>query len=200
MKYVTMAAAAAAVLAWSQLADARPGWQHCATEGGFCRAPAGAVIHYGREGAFAHRRSPPGGLPCSNDVFGDPLVGVHKECFLSQRFSVNPGSAELDTRPAQENATSKGIWSACLRPLSQSAPAVFRHNARSQDWFRQRVRPPPGSMKSSTRPIAEVAWRGDGFRKGLNPSRSSGPAGLPSQPPASSGASRRRACRQWEGS
>ena len=83
MKYVTIAAVAAAVLASSQLAYARDGWQHCATEGGFCRAPAGAVIHYGREGAFAHRRSPPGGLPCSNEVFGDPLVGVHKECFLS---------------------------------------------------------------------------------------------------------------------
>jgi hypothetical protein len=82
MKYLTMAAVAAAVLAWSQLAYAQ-GWEHCATEGGFCRAPAGAVIHYGREGAFAHRRSPPGGLPCSNDVFGDPIRGVHKECFLS---------------------------------------------------------------------------------------------------------------------
>ncbi len=83
MKYVTIAAVAAAILAWSQLAYAHGGWQHCATEGGFCRAPAGAVVHYGREGAFAHRRSPPGGLPCNNDVFGDPLVGVHKECFLS---------------------------------------------------------------------------------------------------------------------
>ena len=70
MKYVTAAAVAAAVLAWSQLASAQ-GWQHCASEGGFCRAPAGAVVHYGREGSFFHRRSPPGGLPCSNDVFGD---------------------------------------------------------------------------------------------------------------------------------
>jgi hypothetical protein len=82
MKYVTVAAVAAAVLAWSQLAYAQ-GWQHCATEGGFCRAPAGAVVHYGREGSFFHRRSPPGGLPCGNEVFGDPIPGVHKECFLS---------------------------------------------------------------------------------------------------------------------
>jgi hypothetical protein len=68
-------------LIWSSVAHAE--WEHCATEGGFCRAPAGAMVHYGREGVFAHRRSPPGGLPCSNDVFGDPLPGVHKECFLS---------------------------------------------------------------------------------------------------------------------
>ena len=82
MKYLTIVAVAAAGLTWSQLAYAR-GWEHCATEGGFCRAPAGAVIHYGREGVFSHRRSPPGGLPCGNEVFGDPLPGVHKECFLS---------------------------------------------------------------------------------------------------------------------
>jgi hypothetical protein len=70
-----------AVLAWAPVAHAD--WVHCATEGGFCRAPAGATIHYGRDGVFAHRRSRPGGLPCSNDVFGDPLPGVHKECFLT---------------------------------------------------------------------------------------------------------------------
>ena len=34
MKYVTIAAVAAAVLAWSQLAYARGGGQPCATEGG----------------------------------------------------------------------------------------------------------------------------------------------------------------------
>jgi len=82
MKYLTIAGVVAvAVLARSPEAHAE--WVHCATEGGFCRAPAGAMIHYGREGSFAHRRSPPGGLPCSNDVFGDPLPNVHKECFLS---------------------------------------------------------------------------------------------------------------------
>jgi hypothetical protein len=82
MKYLPMAAVAAAILAWSPLAYAQ-GWQRCAPEGGFCRAPAGAVIHYGREGTFAHRRSPPGGLPCNNEVFGDPLPGVPKVCFLT---------------------------------------------------------------------------------------------------------------------
>jgi hypothetical protein len=59
------------------------GWEFCAREHGFCYAPYGAVIHYGRDGAFTYRRSPPGGLPCVNAVFGDPLVGVHKLCFVS---------------------------------------------------------------------------------------------------------------------
>ena len=42
MKYLTTVAVAAAVLTWSQLAYAQ-GWQHCATEGGFCRAPGAAT-------------------------------------------------------------------------------------------------------------------------------------------------------------
>jgi hypothetical protein len=57
-------------------------WVHCATEGGFCGAPGGTVIRYGARGSYARLRSPPGGLPCNNGVFGDPLVGVHKECFF----------------------------------------------------------------------------------------------------------------------
>jgi hypothetical protein len=41
------------------------------------------MIHYGLNGVFAHRRSPPGGLPCDNATFGDPLLGAHKRCFVS---------------------------------------------------------------------------------------------------------------------
>lgn len=83
MRNLTAATALAlAVLGWSPVAYAQ-GWVFCAREGGFCRAPAGAIIHYGRRGAFTHLRSPPGGLPCNNGVFGDPLVGVPKVCFFS---------------------------------------------------------------------------------------------------------------------
>jgi hypothetical protein len=64
-------------------AAAAMGWEFCAREHGFCNAPHGAIIHYGRDGAFTSRRSPPGGLPCDNAVFGDPLVGIHKLCFVS---------------------------------------------------------------------------------------------------------------------
>jgi hypothetical protein len=84
MKHLIAAATIAiAILGSSPQAFAQGRWIHCATEGGFCGAPGGAMIHYGRNGAFTHVRSPPGGLPCNNSVFGDPLVGVHKECFYS---------------------------------------------------------------------------------------------------------------------
>jgi len=58
------------------------GWEFCAREHGFYYAH-GAIIHYGRDGAFTCRRSPPGCLPSVNRVFGDPLVGIHKLCLVS---------------------------------------------------------------------------------------------------------------------
>lgn len=79
---VAASAVVAAVLIWPPAAHAQ-GWVPCATEGGFCYAPEGAVVYHGARGAFTHRRSPPGGLPCDNQVFGAPLVGVHKACFFS---------------------------------------------------------------------------------------------------------------------
>jgi hypothetical protein len=76
--------------AWTA-ARAQAGWVFCAREDEFCAAPAGAIIHYGRHGVFASRRSPPGGLPCNNDVFGDPIQGVQKRCFYSFGGYGGPG-------------------------------------------------------------------------------------------------------------
>jgi len=60
-----------------------PRWQRCAFEGQFCRAPAGVVVRFGALGRYIQRRSPPGGLPCANGVFGgDPTPGVQKTCFI----------------------------------------------------------------------------------------------------------------------
>ncbi len=73
---------AAAVLIWPPAAGAQ-GWVYCAAEGNYCHAPEGAVIYYGAFSTFTHRRSPRGGLPCINDVFGDPLFGIPKTCFFS---------------------------------------------------------------------------------------------------------------------
>jgi hypothetical protein len=65
---------------WTPAAAAQ--WRVCAHEGGFCHAPYGAIVHYGRDGAYAERHSEPGGLPCNNDVFGDPVPGAPKLCFI----------------------------------------------------------------------------------------------------------------------
>jgi hypothetical protein len=78
---------------------------------GVCRTAPGAVIHYGRRGAFAHRRSPPRGVPCTNEVFGDPVVGVPKQCFLSRdcplRFKARVESAAVaaDSNAARQRTS-----------------------------------------------------------------------------------------------
>ena len=49
-RLIAVAALGAAILGWSSAAQA---WVFCAHEHGFCSAPYGAMIHYGRDGAFA---------------------------------------------------------------------------------------------------------------------------------------------------
>jgi hypothetical protein len=83
IRFMTATAIVAAILGGGVSSASAGEWTFCANEGGFCNAGPGAMIHYGRRGAFTHRRSPPGGLPCNNEVFGDPLVGVPKVCFFS---------------------------------------------------------------------------------------------------------------------
>ena len=83
MKSLVLTSAILAALIGSAPAAKAYGWVHCATEGGYCSAPNGAIIHYGRDGVFTRLRSPRSGLPCDNSVFGDPLRGVHKECYFS---------------------------------------------------------------------------------------------------------------------
>jgi hypothetical protein len=66
-RLIAAAAIAVAILARSSTADAQR-WVFCGREHGFCSAPYGAIIHYGLNGVFAYRRSPPGGPPCDNAI------------------------------------------------------------------------------------------------------------------------------------
>ncbi len=58
-------------------------WTLCARENGVCQLPYPATISYGANGRFARKRFGPGAVRCSNSVFGDPLVGVGKSCFIN---------------------------------------------------------------------------------------------------------------------
>ena len=66
--------------------DARAqGLVPCAREHGFCRVPYPTEVVYGvrgrRTSIFVRGR----GVPCSNDVFGDPAPGVVKRCAFVER-------------------------------------------------------------------------------------------------------------------
>lgn len=75
LSVLSLSVLAAGLLSASAAAE----WVRCAEEHGFCRTPFPTVVRYGANGVFAKRRAR-GGLPCANEVFGDPLVGVVKHC------------------------------------------------------------------------------------------------------------------------
>jgi hypothetical protein len=50
ISFILSAAAVTLGLAASWTPAAAAQWRVCAREGGFCHAPMGAIVHYGREG------------------------------------------------------------------------------------------------------------------------------------------------------
>jgi len=60
---------------------ATDGWAACATEGGWCTFSGPRVVHYGDSTVQVHRTLS-NGTACSNAVFGDPLPGIVKRCWI----------------------------------------------------------------------------------------------------------------------
>jgi len=59
------------------------GYTQCAEEGGYCSFSGMASVVYGANSCFTLPAVFSGGTNCSNDVFGDPLPGVHKYCYTN---------------------------------------------------------------------------------------------------------------------
>jgi len=58
------------------------GFGYCATEGGNCSFSGTKTVAYGANGKFFFWTGVSGGSACSNNVFGDPISGVGKKCFI----------------------------------------------------------------------------------------------------------------------
>jgi parallel beta-helix repeat protein len=54
----------------------------CAPEGGFCAFSGTRQVAYGANGTFVYKTLSEG-VSCTNGVFGDPLYGTVKQCFVS---------------------------------------------------------------------------------------------------------------------
>ena len=54
-------------------------WTVCAPEGGVCGFTGSQEVRYGANGLYTYRTLS-NGTACTNSVFGDPVVGVKKEC------------------------------------------------------------------------------------------------------------------------
>lgn len=82
-KLLAAALGALSVMASAEVVEARD-LVPCAGEGGYCSVPYPTRVYYGARGRY-RSRDVAGGIPCSNDVFGDPIGGVHKACAYEAR-------------------------------------------------------------------------------------------------------------------
>ena len=103
--------AAALFMLWPASSRAQ-GLVPCASEGGFCRLPYPTRVIYGVPGGSTARYIRSSGVPCSNDVFGDPAPGLPKRCAFVERQDLGwrqptpyPGEYDGEQQPAP-----RGHW------------------------------------------------------------------------------------------
>ena len=56
-------------------------WVRCAVEGEYCSFSGTKIMRYGAEGDFRYQVHSDG-IPCANNIFGDPLSGARKICWI----------------------------------------------------------------------------------------------------------------------
>jgi hypothetical protein len=76
------AASTLALVLVSQPGFAGEAWTPCASEGETCTVTGATQVRYGANNTFVTRTFDTS-VPCSNDTFGDPIVGVPKKCETS---------------------------------------------------------------------------------------------------------------------
>jgi hypothetical protein len=58
------------------------GFELCTNEGGRCDFSGTADIAYGANGSFYYKYGVSDGIDCNNNVFGDPIPGTSKACYI----------------------------------------------------------------------------------------------------------------------
>jgi hypothetical protein len=90
---------------WSQTTDTPPaGYTRCATEGQTCNITGTVNAVYGARSTWTAPRSLSASTACTNAVFGDPLYGVVKSCYVQAATQSTPPPTTAptsgDTPPA----------------------------------------------------------------------------------------------------
>ena len=73
------------------------GYTKCADEGGFCSFSGTKEVYYGANSCY-YSKSLSNGTACTNDVFGDPVYGVTKACYIQPDNPCNnpsPSSGQI---------------------------------------------------------------------------------------------------------
>lgn len=74
--------------------------QACAQERGLCAYTGSRTVAYGAAGKYAVR-TVNGPVACNNQIFGDPIVGTYKSCFLAAAAPPPPSTAISRTDAAR---------------------------------------------------------------------------------------------------
>jgi hypothetical protein len=101
------------------------GYAQCAAENGTCGFADNRRIAYGANGAFNYRILA-GGAACTNDVFGDPLNGTAKACYLPPSGAPAGGWSQC----AAENGTCPA---ASGQPIAYGANGAFAYATATGD-------------------------------------------------------------------
>jgi hypothetical protein len=56
------------------------GWAFCANEDSACHVPGVATVRFGAQGRYTVINQVNGHIPCTKEVFGDPIEGIKKTC------------------------------------------------------------------------------------------------------------------------
>lgn len=112
----------------------RTAWIVCAHEGDHCAVPGPARVRYGAQGRFAERDLA-GGVACNNSVFGDPIVGVAKQCEYRLLTGAQAAAVPVPAPVALP-------WVACAREdgvCNFRGPAMMRYGANGRYIYREVV-------------------------------------------------------------
>lgn len=89
-----------AKVTWRSSGNTLPSdYGYCAEEGHRCSFSGTAQIYYGANNQYVGPRTYTDGVDCNNSVFGDPIPGIHKQCFIKG------GRPQGSTWCANENGT-----------------------------------------------------------------------------------------------
>ena len=88
-----------------------PDWILCASEGGTCSFSGPMEVRYGESGSYFYLILTDG-TPCTNAVFGDPIVGVGKHCHYRPTTLV-PTLAPTATFTNTPVPTVASMWTYC---------------------------------------------------------------------------------------
>lgn len=110
-----------------QEASVAQAWLRCATEGGVCNFSGVRPVRYGTANTFVLRWIA-GPVPCTNQVFGDPIAGVVKGCWVGNPTREDPPAPPPPAGPAlyfsdcQTGAQPGCIAGSNANPGTQAAP------------------------------------------------------------------------------